>query len=317
MRPHPAIDWQNYSDASTFVCPSGAEVRTGADVRCELQTSEGCVIRLNHDTEITLSSPTAVGIRRGEIWCSSPDSVLLKIAAEDARALTKQKPSPSWSFACAASSCLLSADQPSGDVQVMTSAGETELQTQEGSQRLKRGERASIVNGQISKSHETVDPTLAAAWIHSLLIRKGHADGELAKRIDEMLSKIGRSKVAWLYEQQIRGLGEYAVLPLLRFVQSPQSRQEPDRRLAAMRLVSDLAPSWTIPELIALLADKDAETRFYAATALKRLTGLDQGRPPNQWRESVEECATELELWRQWSLTNRHQYPSPPKTGPI
>jgi hypothetical protein len=312
MRSPPERDWQAFPQVKTFTCPSGSEVRTGGDVRCELQTADGCVIRLNCDTEIALASPTAVTIRRGQIWCSSPENVSLKIVAQETQAAAKPETTPSWTFACPSSSCLCSAEQMGGDVQVMTSAGETELQTPRGSQRLGPGERASIVNGQIVKSLEPRDPILEAGWVHSLLVRKGPGDGELAARINEMLSQVGRTKVAWLYEQEIRGLGEYAVLPLVRFVQSPQSRAEPQRRLTAMRLVSDLAPNWTVPELIALLADEDPETRFSAATALQRLTGLDQGHPPRQWREDLEKCAMALESWQQWWKDNRHQYPPPP-----
>jgi hypothetical protein len=146
-------------------------------------------------------------------------------------------------------------------------------------------------------------------------VRKGKSDAELSRRIDAMLSQVGRSKVTWLYEQEIRGLGEHAVLPLLRFVQSPQSKAEPERRQTAMRLVSDLAPSWAVPELIGLLADDDAETRFFAATALQRLTGLDQGRPPSQWREDPEKCAAALELWQQWLTSKRDQYSPLPMSG--
>lgn len=315
MRAPPATDWQAYPQIKAFHCPSGSEVRTGADVRCELQTSDGCVIRLNQDTEIALASSTAVTIRRGQIWCSSPDNVSLKIVASKVEAPAEPAAAPSWSFACPSSSCLLTAERRGGDVQVMTSAGETELQTPQGTQRLKPGERAAIVNGQIVKSPQAADPILESGWVNSLLVRKGRNDGELARRIDEMLFFMGRSKVTWLYEQEIRGLGEYAVLPLLRFVQSPQSREEPERRLTAMRLLRDLASSWTAPELIALLEDDDAEIRVLAAAALQRLTGLSQGRPPEQWREGLDKCAATVELWKQWWTSNRHQYPPPPVTN--
>lgn len=315
MRVPPATDWQAFPALKTFTCPSGSEVRTGDDVRCELQTADGCVIRMNHDTEVALASPTAVAIRRGQIWCSSPDNVSLKIVAKEPDARAKPPATPAWSFACPSSSGMLCAEQRGSGVQVMTSSGETELQTPQGSQRLKAGERATIVQGQIVKSSDTVDPILEAGWMHSLLVRKGRDDGELAKRIDAMLSQVGRSKVAWLYEQEIRGLGEYAVLPLLRFVQSPESRDEPHRRQTAMRLISDLAPTWTVPELIALLADDDAEMRFGAATALQRLTGLDQGRPPKLWREDPGQCAEALALWQQWLATRRQQFQPPPATS--
>jgi hypothetical protein len=319
MRPSPATDWQAFPALKTFTCPSGSEVRTGDDVRCELQTTGGCVIRLNEGTEIALASPTSVAIRRGQLWCSSPENVSLKIVAQDPDdkmpAPAPEKKTPSWSLACPSSSCLLSAEPARGDMQVMTSAGEAELQTPHGSQRLLPGERAQVVNGQIVKSREQFDPILEAGWVHALLVRKGKSDAELSRRIDAMLSQVGRSKVTWLYEQEIRGLGEHAVLPLLRFVQSPQSKAEPERRQTAMRLVSDLAPSWAVPELIGLLADDDAETRFFAATALQRLTGLDQGRPPSQWREDPEKCAAALELWQQWLTSKRDQYSPLPMSG--
>ena len=315
LRAPPATDWQPYPSIKTFQCPSGSAVRTGADVQCELQTSEGCVIRLNQETEIAIASPTAIAIRRGQIWCSSPDNVSLKIVAQEAQAASRQSVPPSWSFACPSSSCLLTAEQRDGDVQVMTSAGETELQTPHGIERLKPGERAAIIKGQIVKSSEVIDPLLEARWVHSLLVRKGRDNGELSTRISKMLAQVGSSQAAWPYEQELRGLGEYAALPLLRFVQSPQSRDEPDRRLTAMRLVSDLAPSWMVPDLVALLADGDPETRFFAATALQRLTGLDQGLAPNQWRENSEAWATALANWQQWLANNRHQYLPPPITG--
>lgn len=311
MRAPPATDWRSYTDIKAFRCPSRGEIRTGADVRCELQTAEGCVIRLNHDTEIALDSPTSVAIRRGQIWCSSPDNVSLKVVAPETAAPAKPAASP-WSLKCPSSSCVLTADQPGGDMQVLTSAGETELQTAHGRERLRPGERASIVDGQIIRSTEASDPLLEAPWVNSLLTCKPKGDGELAQRINEMLAQVGRSKVTWLYEQEIRGLGEHAVLPLLRYVQSPQSSAESEPRLQAMRLLSDLSPSWTVPELIELLSDDNAEIRVLAATALQRLTGLTHGRPPQQWRSDPEQCAATVEEWRQWWTNNRRQYPARP-----
>jgi hypothetical protein len=309
MRAPAAVDWQPFPAIKSFTCPSRSEVRTGDGVSCELKTTEGCVIRLNQGTEITLASPTDITIRRGQIWCSSPENVSLKIVAQEMPTAEQADPPPSWSFACPSSSCLLTAEQPGG-LQVMTAAGETELHTPHGSERLGPGEQAQIVSGKIVKSRDPPDPLLAAGWMHSLLACKGSSDAELTGRVDALLAQIGRSKAAWLYEQEIRGLGECAVLPLVRYVQSSQSRGEPARRHTAMRLVCDLAPSGSVPDLVGLLADDDAETRVLAATALLRLTGLDQGCPPADWRQPPENCAPALLRWQMW-LTNR----SAPKTA--
>lgn len=307
MRAPQASSWQTVADLKTFHCPSGSEVRTGEDVRCELQTSDGCVIRLNSDTEISLASPTSVAIRRGQIWCSSPDKVSLKVVAPDGpapsdNAASTQPVASPWSFTCPSSACVLTAGEPGGQMQVLTSAGETELQTLQARQRLKPGECASIVDGQIVCAPEATDPLLAAAWVNTLLARKGSDDGELAQRIGEMLAQVGRSSA---YEQEIRGLGENAVPGLLREVQASESHE---RRLTAMRLLADLASSATVPELIELLASDDAELRVLAATALQRLTGQTHGRLPEQWRENAEGRAASLETWRQWWQRNRDKY---------
>ena len=118
-----------------------------------------------------------------------------------------------------------------------------------------------------------------------------------------------------MYEQDIRSLGEYAALPLIRYVQSPQSPDDPRQRLTAMRIVADIAPSWTIGDLIKLLADPDAQTRFFAARTLQRLTGLDQGRPPDEWREDLNRCLPSIDLWQRWWAENQKRYPPPMPGG--
>jgi hypothetical protein len=146
-----------------------------------------------------------------------------------------------------------------------------------------------------------------------LLTRKGHADPELEQRVDKLLAQIGRSKAAWLYESEIRRLGEYGVLPLLRYVESPDSALEPSRRLTAMQIASDLSPAWAIGDMVQLLADDDPEVRVLAAKALQRLTGLTQGFPPEKWRERSAEIDQAQAEWRGWWEANRV---SPPTSAP-
>jgi HEAT repeat protein len=190
----------------------------------------------------------------------------------------------------------------------MTGQGEIDVQTAGGSQRLRTGESASIVQGQIVKAQRAVDPLLEANWIHALLIRKGQGDEELAGRVDQLLARLGQSKVSFLYEQEIRSLGEHAALPLLRFVQSPLSQGQPQQRSKAIRILSDIVPTSMVPELVQLLSDEDAETRVLSARALLRLTGLDHGRPPNEWRAELRQCAATIDQWHKWLVENRQHY---------
>lgn len=309
--------WITVSDIPAFHCPSGGAVKTGPNVRCELKTSDGCIIRLNDETEVAIPSGNTVEVKRGQIWCSSPDNVSLKVVASStAERENGVVPTSPWAVACPADSSMLTDLRGNGEVQITTAEGEVEVQAAGSSERLQRGESASIVDGKIVKSGRVGDPILDARWTHSLLIRKGHGDPELTARVDELLARMGYSKVTLLYEQEIRSLGEYAVLPLMRFVQSPISQNDPRRRETAMRILSDIAPNWTISELIDLLSDPDATTRVYAAAALQRLTGLNQGRAPEQWNADLDQCSESIERWQRWWSENQQQFPPRLKMPP-
>jgi hypothetical protein len=117
--------------------------------------------------------------------------------------------------------------------------------------------------------------------------------------------------MSMLYEQEIRGLGEHCVLPLIRFIQSPISQKSSHKRSLAIAIVSDLAPTWAIGDLVNLLSDEDAHVRFYAAAALKRLTAHTFGREPELWRQPREACAETIEQWQVWWRANRDRYTTP------
>ena len=306
-----AGDWQATPSAAVFTCPSGSEVRTGASVQCELKTPGGGVIRLNDDTQIKFASHDTIEIERGQIWCSSPESMAIKVLAP-AKSSPPAPADKSWALTCASDSCMQTAVEPNGGVQVSTSAGEIDVLTPSGRQRLKRGETISIVKGAITKANQAADPLLSARWTQPLLIRKGYNNRELGGYVDQLLARVGQSKVSYLFEQDIRSLGEYAALPLIRYVESPLSKDDPHKREVAMRIVADIAPSWTIADLIGLLGDADPQTRYLAATTLHRLTGIDQGHPSQAWREDLAACQPAIELWRQWWADNHKRYPSPP-----
>ena len=144
--------------------------------------------------------------------------------------------------------------------------------------------------------------------MQSLLMRKGHDSPELGDRVNRLLANLGRSKMANLYEDEIRSLGEHAVLPLLRFVQSPTSRDDPYQRQSAMAIIADVAPTWVIGDLIGLLSDDEPHVRTQAATALLRLTRQTHGRAPTAWSAPLSDCEESLQRWHQWWQTNAHRY---------
>src|SRR5262249_50346707 len=53
-------NWQPVAEISQFQCPTEGSVRTDAGSRCEIVTSEGCVVRMNSGTEIVVHSPARI-----------------------------------------------------------------------------------------------------------------------------------------------------------------------------------------------------------------------------------------------------------------
>jgi hypothetical protein len=296
-----------------MLCPTDTRVRTTADVRCELKTGDGCVIRLNDQTEVTLRGSSSIELAQGQVWCRSPRETKLEVRVTSIGGANEKQPKqeqPSmWSVG---PSCVMTGIQPAGKVQVVNSEGEINLRTSAGEQRLDPGQVAEISNGEITTPARRVDPLLSTRWMQPLMVQRGPDDAELKQRVDAMLAQIGQSKIASLYEQEIRSLGEYGVLPLVRFIQSPLAEKDPARRSAAMSLTADLAPVWLIPDLIDLLGHTDPYVRRQAAATLYRLTALKMNLSPDDWRETPDEAqAAALVEWRNWWAAHREQYPTP------
>jgi hypothetical protein len=182
---------------------------------------------------------------------------------------------------------------------------------------LKAGEQMTVTQGHLGDKTRVYSLAVATRWVNEILVMKGRDNPELSKRIDDMFATIGEGKMDMLYEEEIRSLGDHCVIPLTRYIQSGRSGQSKLKRTMAARIVSDVAPSWAIPELIELLRDKDGEVRAYAATGLRRLTGKTLDRSPEEWRrDNVMACEPSINAWDRWWKENRERYPGVPPTEP-
>ena len=300
-------------DPSADGCSSGATVRTAVGASCEFQTPEGGVIRLNDDSQVVFRSSKSIELHKGQLWCSAPQQAALEVVAIPPQA-EKTRPEPArspWTFTCPAKSEVVTkVSQPEG-VQVTIAQGEVDVRAGQFSERLRSGETMTVAFGKCDKDSSKQDPLLDATWIHPLLVKKGHAEPELIQRVNELLARLGQSKAASLYEDELRRLGEYCVLPLLRYVQSDLSQEDRARRQKAMRIAADLSPAWAVEDLISLLADADSEVRYLAASALTRLTSETHGRNPEAWRSPWADCQDSHARWQAWWAGQRHRYPSP------
>ncbi len=161
------------------------------------------------------------------------------------------------------------------------------------------------------------DLVLATRWVHDLLVLKSRANEELAARVNDLFARIGKTKMQYLLEDEIRALGDHCVLPLRSYLHSPDSRRDPRKRVLAARILADVTQPWFVPEFIELLADEDGEVRYYAATGLERLTGRAFDESADQWRtEPWDSLEAERERWRAWWKKHRYRYSSGPVRPP-
>jgi hypothetical protein len=202
-----------------------------------------------------------------------------------------------------------SAEQP---LTIAAGSSAIDIVTATETRRLQAGDSARVIGDDVESANGAFEPLLDASWMHPLLIQKGFADSELNERVNGLLAQLGRAKMSFLFERDIRGLGEYSALPLLRFVESTLSEEDVGRRQQAASILADVAPAWMVPDLIALLGDTDPVVRVAAARALTRLTGQTQGISPEQWRESGDVWGSAHERWLAWWNENRRVYAARP-----
>jgi hypothetical protein len=303
--------WQAVTDLPRFQCPSEGSVRTDENARCELMTADGCVVRMNAGTEVVFQSAGCVELKRGEIWCRSsahmPLEVLPSLAETVPEHAIPNKASSPWSCVASDASCLLCVTESGEKACVTAASGNVSVKGRNENVQLAPSEKATITCERIARDQSS-DRLLATSWMQPLLIRKGHADRELAERVDDLLAQTGRSPLSELYEAEIRSLGEYSVLPLLRYLESPRALADAERRRIAMQIVSDLAPAWAIGDLIGLLENADSEVRFLSAAALQRLTRQTQAASAETWRGNREEWEAALTAWQSWWTRNSNRY---------
>jgi hypothetical protein len=310
---HTRGTWQAITKLPHFQCPSEGSIRTNENARCELMTADGCVVRMNSGTEVVFQSAGCVELKRGEIWCRSnaqtPLEVLPALAGTAAENALPKKASSPWSCVASDATCLMCVTESGEKASVTAASGNVSVKGRDGNMQLAPSETATITRERIDRDQSS-DRLLATSWMQPLLIRKGHADRELAERVDDLLAQTGRSPQSESYEAEIRSLGEFAVLPLLQYLESPSAAVDADRRGIAMQIVSDLAPAWAIADLISLLENPDAEVRFLSAAALQRITKQTQGVSGETWRGNRGEWEPALNAWQSWWTRNSNRFPA-------
>jgi hypothetical protein len=318
----PVVGQLALSTGAVFVCPAdstqwrplasggdvqaGVRVRTGPKVRCEFRMADGSEVRLNSGTEVTMRSPRRVDVAGGQVFSSvrrRDESDAFIVMAEPAGA-TLTAVGTAFDVACA----------PGSKAATLTVVeGSVKLAARDGQDVIKGGEAIRVDDGRLEDKRQVESLMRATQWVDEILVMKGRDNAELAKRIDDIFAQLGHDKMWYMNAQEVRRLGDHCVVPLTRYIQSDRSQKtEGDRmkRKEAARIVSDVATTASIPELINLLADNDGDVRYAASRALQRLTGQTYGLRPEQWRDqSLLTCAPAVEQWHGWWEKNKGLFP--------
>lgn len=297
----------------------GGRVRTDG-AKCELQLAGGGRVRLNAGTDACFAVGRDVRLGSGQMWSALPGGAApVRVAAGPARVTTAGGaggPGAQFDVAC------------TSDVATVTVlAGTAEVAGDGPPATVGSGQAVRLPRGLAAYACAPVaDPVAATRWQDELLVLKPADDPEVAARVGQLLARIATDQAACATpgrtttapaagpgaaEADVRARGDAWSAPLACYVRPGPAPAPAAERRAAARLLADLAPPWSIPDLIDLLGDADGDVRAAAAAGLRRLTGQDLGPTPERCAAGRDPAA-EAE-WRAWWQANEGRYPPRPR----
>ncbi len=285
----------------------GTRVRTMGRAKCSFLSTDGSELRLNANTEVCYVGPRRIELARGQI------STVVAPSKERFAVRTDQAEIEALGTTLDISHLVRSSEsneKVKKEGQRVTTLLVVEGQARMGNRIVPAGFQCRTVDGQSGEPDRVHELTLLTKWVHEILRLKGHDSEELERRVNEMLAMLGRTKMEELYEYEIRAMGERCVLPLLRFIQSPQSRSDPKRRRDAARILADIAGPSVVPDFVRLLSDSDGEVRVHIARGLRRLTGESLQMDDNYWKRDPG-WTNGCDRWENWLDRHRDTWGGP------
>jgi ferric-dicitrate binding protein FerR (iron transport regulator) len=290
--------WKSMPTGGLIAC--GSKVRTPANTRCEFRTPDGSEVRLNHDSEVVFDTERKVRVEKGQVWSTV-------VAAKDQFKVCTPN------HTVTALGTQFDVDYQTDNTVLTVYEGKTQVEGGGQSRTVNAGQQLRLVPKESPQIYTCPSEELfqATGWVHEILVLKGRDNPELVKRINAIFAGIGHAKMDFLAEEEIRALGDHCVVPLTKFIQSDGSKERPERRQRAARLIAELAQPRSIGEMIQLLTDSDPHVRSTIATGLKRLTGKELAfSPPIAWqRADAAGCQAGQKTWQDWWSENQKRYP--------
>ena len=276
--------WKRCDVGTAVPMVAGGRLRTPPSSLCEVETDAREVLRLNQETELIIHQAEQIQLVTGELWCSTPASSPFTILVPGSRQNIESSPTAKGlqQFQCQSNSETQWSVKDQGTKCFGVSDTITELTRTESTNTgvktpivvscsVEPGQSMWVVNEDAPVASGSEDRLLATGWQLPLLANRQPDDPELQDHLQSLLARIGHTKMSSMYDSKIRSLGPPGTIPLIAFVRSPKSRDNPELRHQAMPIIADLAPASTRTDLEVLASDSDSIVSKFASVALARL----------------------------------------------
>lgn len=243
----------------------GSRLRTPPETLCELRTGEGSVLRLDSGSELEFRESSELALVVGRIYVQGSLGESIRLMIQDPNGLWEAQCPKGAQLQVVSRENRMSCDVLSkhdlswsgGSQSVTVNAGET----------VQWNNESEVIRSkhQISRSKLWQLPLIAVDGPSESI------EGEMNAILKPLLTHVGRTKAQFMDEQQIRALGPSGALPLLMFALSDSSKNDPDQRIQAISIASELADENAIELLEQLELDENSQISRIATDALRRI----------------------------------------------
>lgn len=276
---------------------AGAVIKTVGGTRVAIDFPDGCELRINENTQITVVGPRKLDLKEGRFF--------IRVVKGAAKFEIQTQHFPIEVAQQAVLDIKFKDRVPNGDpaaTAIMCLEGKAFAQGPRFPLNLFAGFWASGVGKQLNTPDPLKNGALDTSWVHPLLLERGKESEETANRAMELINILGKETPDPV-EPAMKTLGDFVTPELVRFLQRSTLPQQMAKRAAATRIIAEAGTMKSASALAGLLQHPEPEVRVIAAQGLARLAGgKDQGFNDAYWKGEKLEAGQKV--WADWVQKN-------------
>ena len=273
---------------------AGATIKTAAGSRATVDFPDGCELRINEKTVVSIEGPRKIDLKEGRIF--------VKVVKTGPNFEINSPHVPVFSNQSLVDIVFVPR-VPNGapaSTLVRVLEGTAKATSPKFSTVLFAGFSTTAVGSQLNTPDPLRNGPLETAWTHPLLLERGRLDEEIGNRVMDLIQVLGREEAA---EAALRSLGDLGAAELVRFLTRSAGAPLPERRTTAARIVSETGTLKSATQLVSLLQHPEADIRVIAASGLARLAGgKDLGFNEQFWKGETRDAGQKA--WEDWAKQN-------------